>query len=605
MTFANPWGLLALAALPAIVVLHLYQRRFPPLLIGGLHLWGAESDVRRPGRKRERLPITASLLLELLAAALFALVLSRPRFDESRGVEHLVVVLDNSASMQARPPGAGSFRDAAVDEIERRFSRLGRGAVATLIAAGRRPTILAGPAVELKLARGALESWNPSGPSHDLQPSWDLAAQIADQGARILFVTDHLPPKELAAPKAMEIVSVGRPLENAAVTGARWSFDSKRNKGRIDLRVGNFGRRPADVHVRGWKVASGATLFERVLLIEPGGDAALAADVNGGLSEIGIEIGAADDGLAIDNRVTLVEPKVRLVTFAITLGANHSAVRPIRRALSGIQDLQPGSARDAQLVFGSASESPALREDLWWLGIGPIDASETARQGELALAGPYLLEKSHPLLDGVLLSGVVFGGVQPNHFDATPLVCAGRHRLLARLNGTPANAFVLNLDMAKSNLAESPDWPILVKNLVDLCRNARPGLARWNYRLNEEITFRLEPGREESRDPLTLALGTKSRPLARSGFVEVPPLDEAGVYEVRDGERSMGRFAVNFYDPIESNLAALGPGVRDPVAEIPKFAYRLDDPYSWLVAGAIAAILAAVLSDWFVLRKRS
>src|SRR3990172_7221022 len=103
MEFANPWGLLALLSLPAIAVIHLYRRRFPPLQIAGLHLWGIESEVRAAGRRRERLPITATLLLELLAGLLLALLLSRPRLADLDSIEHLVVVLDNSASMQARP----------------------------------------------------------------------------------------------------------------------------------------------------------------------------------------------------------------------------------------------------------------------------------------------------------------------------------------------------------------------------------------------------------------------------------------------------------------------------------------------------------------------
>ena len=83
MSFANPWGLLGLLAVPAILILHLYYRRFPPLLIGGLHLWGVQTQVREAGRRRERLPITASLLLELLAAAVLSLVLAQPRWAES------------------------------------------------------------------------------------------------------------------------------------------------------------------------------------------------------------------------------------------------------------------------------------------------------------------------------------------------------------------------------------------------------------------------------------------------------------------------------------------------------------------------------------------
>src|SRR5580704_5085997 len=251
MTFANPWGLLGLLALPAIVILHLYYRRFPPLLVGGLHLWGVQAQVRQAGRRRERLPITASLLLELLAAVVLSLVLAQPHLAQTRQVEHLIVVLDNSASMQGRPPQQKSFRDAAVEEITSRFQRLPAGSVATLVVTGRRPELLAGPAVPLTKASSALDGWHPGAVAHDFEPAWDLAAQLAQDNGRILFVTNHLPPQQAPTPKAMEIVSVGRPLENTAITAARWNFDPKSNKGRVFLRVANFGKKPADVQVRG------------------------------------------------------------------------------------------------------------------------------------------------------------------------------------------------------------------------------------------------------------------------------------------------------------------------------------------------------------------
>ena len=72
MSFANPWGLLALTALPVIAAIHLFHRRYPRLEVSGLHLWGVAQMTHTPGRRRERLPITASLILELLAALVLA-----------------------------------------------------------------------------------------------------------------------------------------------------------------------------------------------------------------------------------------------------------------------------------------------------------------------------------------------------------------------------------------------------------------------------------------------------------------------------------------------------------------------------------------------------
>ncbi|MGE3315754.1 MAG: BatA and WFA domain-containing protein, partial [Planctomycetaceae bacterium] len=249
MYFGNPWGLLALLSLPAIAVIHLYHRRFPRLEIAGLHLWGLESEVRTAGRRRDRLPITATLLLELLAALLLSLVLAEPRWRDSSSVEHLVVVLDSSASMSAKIGENRTIRDAAIDSLTSRADELPRGSVFSLIVTGRRPTMLAGPAASWDVAKNALTAWRPSAPRHEFQAAWDLAAQLAEDSGQLLFMTDRVPEFDQPVPKRMELLSVGRALENVAITAARWTFDSRVAKGHVFLRVKQFGLRAIDAQL--------------------------------------------------------------------------------------------------------------------------------------------------------------------------------------------------------------------------------------------------------------------------------------------------------------------------------------------------------------------
>jgi hypothetical protein len=170
VTFANPLGFLGLLALPAIVVIHLYHRRFPPLPVAGLHLWGVDTQLHAPGRKRDRLPVTATLLLELFAALILTLVLARPQVGATTGVSHLVVVLDTSASMSAKPPDDVPFRDAAVSVVERRMRALGDRSAVSVILTGPRPVMLAGPAVSWQDAKKKLDAWQPRLARHEFGP---------------------------------------------------------------------------------------------------------------------------------------------------------------------------------------------------------------------------------------------------------------------------------------------------------------------------------------------------------------------------------------------------------------------------------------------------
>ena len=218
MEFVNPWGLLGLISLPTIAAIHLFHRRHPPLYVAGVHLWGVENRLQSAGRRKDRLPITSTLLLELLAALLLTLILSQPRIKDWQGVVHLVVVLDQSASMQGQPADGPDFRTAAANRLKQEFESRGRNCVASLICTGRRPAMLAGPAVDWEEAFAALKDWRPEQPEHDFRPAWDLARQLAENTGEMIFLTDHLPAADAPLPKGMRVISVGRGLDNVAVT---------------------------------------------------------------------------------------------------------------------------------------------------------------------------------------------------------------------------------------------------------------------------------------------------------------------------------------------------------------------------------------------------
>ena len=610
MSFANPFGLLGLLALPAIIVIHLYHQRFPRLMVAGLHLWSAESEMRTAGRRRERLPVTTSLVLELLAALLLSLLLADPRFGELDRVIHLVVVLDNSASMSARPngPQTPSFRDAAVAELKSRVEDLHRGSVVTLILTGQRPTMLSGPAVEWKRAETAIQDWHPSLPAHSFESAWDLGAQLAGEDGQFLFLTDNIVPADVPVPQQMEIVSVGRQADNVALTAAEWTFDPSDNIGRVYLRVRNFGREAADVTVVG-KTES-QTAFRQTLSIAADDEIPLETELPGGLGQLEVRVESVRDTLEVDSSVVLIEPKVRTLTVSNSLEPQTARFRLVDRVLRSSPDLQNGDVNSAHLAIGPADQLPPSRDDLWWLGVGPVDGSEEARQQSKNLIGPYVMEKRHPLLDGIALGGVVWGGVQPLDLAITPLISAGDFPLLSRLSGTRTTAYLMNIDLDRSNLPETPDWPILLTNLVEQRRDNLPGLRRWNYRLNEDIRFRLfeesNVAQTETPQRLTLVHHGQERELVRSAIVEVPPLDEPGVYDIRDGDTSVGRFAVNFFDTDESSLAHLQSGVRQPtLAEsVTSNGIVIDRPFSWIVMLLVLLVMIVALFDWYVLKPR-
>jgi Ca-activated chloride channel homolog len=645
MSFANPWGLLALAALPAILAIHLYQRRFPRWEVAGLHLWTPETIQPLPGRQRERLPITNSLILELLCAFLLAMLLAQPRFGDPEAVSHLVVVLDHSASMSARLPGGTSLRDAAVAEIERRANAAGRNGVVTVILTGERPSLLAGPAIPWSEAAPLVAAWAPSVPRHGFESAWDLGLQLVEKSGRVVFVTDRI-EEEQVTPETLEVVSVGRKLENVALEATRWTFSSVTGKGELFVRVKNVGRKDQSCTVKGQLAgrpvsttpnsppveAAGDTLFEKTVDIAAGSSESLVFEVPGGLRQLRVSLSTAEDGLAIDSVADLVEPKVRTVRVAVTLPAEQGGDL-IRRVLRSLPDVDVTDAADAHLIIAAGGTAPDGATSRWWLGVGgappvlmkPVAAegaapanakpAEEASPGTRDFLGPYLMEKGHPLLDGLTLTGVVWGGARTDlKGDALPLISTGNTPLLSRLGTGRRVAYHLNINLARSNLPETPDWPILLNNLVEQRRADLPGLQRWNYRLGETVRLRLEePAAEAARSDgtppapvpdgdLTLVRGAVKKRIARGNTLELTGTDAPGVYQLLDGEREIGRFAMQFADLEESDLTRLVPGRRDAPSAAESNRIEVESPLPWWLLAGLMLAAALFVADWKSLR---
>lgn len=602
MYFANPWGLLGLLAIPTIAAIHLYQRRYPPMPIAGLHLWVTETPIQAPGRRRDKLPWTRTLLIELLLALFLSIILADPRLGEWDKATHLVAILDHSASMQAQPPGGQSFRDSAIKELEKRFLTLQRKSVITLIRTGFTPVTLIRRGT-LEEARKVLQLWNPTAPRHRFAPAWEeLGQQLVEESGQIVFLTDNLlDPAEL--PQNLEVISFGRQLHNIAFDAARWTFDSLTQKGQLFVRVHNYGNQAAECTVV-FRTRD-QVIAKRPLKISPDTASALELSVPGGISRLTLNLEADEDGTAFDNTIELVEPKIRSVKAAVEF-PKGGVQAELGRVLKITPDVSIVPSEKAQLVFAPASQLPASNPQLWWFGIGPLKNGDDERKASKDIVGPYLIDKRHPLVEGVSLGGIVWGGIQPVKLDLTPIVSAGNSMLLGQLRGTRSTAFLMNVDLSRSNIEESPDWPVLVTNLIEQRRDALPGLRRWNYRLGEVVRFRLYEGNDpDPQASLSISGPQPVRRIPRDTFVEIGELNEPGIYELRQGDQLLGNLAMNFFDPVESDLRGLRPGQRAAIQSGAGSTTQIDNPYTWATWIGSILILVCLFADWFVLRPRA
>ncbi len=108
------WGLLALPVLVGIYWLRTRHRRYP---VSSLMLWLDPQESRQGGTRIDRLRTPLLFFLELIALTLLALAAADPHLPLRESVRPLIVILDDSFSMQAggerlprrREPAGGSL----------------------------------------------------------------------------------------------------------------------------------------------------------------------------------------------------------------------------------------------------------------------------------------------------------------------------------------------------------------------------------------------------------------------------------------------------------------------------------------------------------------
>jgi hypothetical protein len=594
MIFTAPWGLLALLGIPAIIAIHMFRRKFPPRPVAGLFLWQTLRQTPEGGGKMSKLPITASLILECLAALALALILAGARLRPASVNEHLVVLLDDSASMSAANARNESPRDRAVRRVQDEIERLGRSVRVTVVLSGERPAVLAGPAALAIEAKAALEHWKPRSQHHSLALGLRLARELASKTGRLMVFSDAPPDvRGASAIQGVRWLSIGEALPNVGIIDAQRTLTPSEGRGAISLTLGNFSKEPAK---RTLRLVANQEPGKELLLKElelPPGTSSINLPILTGLPAITASLSA--DALLRDNDVTLVEPRPQIVGVENHLPEGR-ARDAVARALGSISTAS--RTEHGQLWFGPAValDQPG-EQSVWRVGFGRAPARLLTPGAPLDFVGPFVPEKRHPLLQGVTLAGVVWAGALPIAAGSVhPIVSSGDHPLIAMLGSRPDEGILFNVDLDKTNLVRAPDWPILISNLVELRRQNLPGPERWNYRAGEWVRARLG---NDPKGPLHFKCGALDRPLPQGRTIEFLAPSNCALLQIMEGKDTLFELGVNFLDENESNLSDRATGeagkLESQISGLRTETGPESDPLFWtlLVVGGLA-----LLGNW-------
>lgn len=535
MSFVFPQFLWALAALVPLVACYFFVGRVRPQQVSSLFLWHLADVVPRAGAKPKQFDRNWLLPLEILILVLLVLAAAGPRRLSADNAPLLAVILDDSFSMQAEQ-GDSSARQRALTAL-RTLLRTETYRAVYFIAAGETPRLLD---LEPQAFSASNEppqiaaAWPCRAGDADLAAALALARRIGGEQARFLILSDQAAAPALE-PNVRQL-SFGVPVANRAFAnavradsgdGAEILFEVMQNGdgGAFELELDNG-------QVQRIRLEGG-----------PGELIAHRLKVNGTGA---VRLSLPQDGLAADNQVQLLHTPQRAIRATLRLG-DKKLQASVARALAATAAVAL-SAEQPHLVISEADEAPAaFGAAAWRLSIERPDHARVYQ-------GPFVMDRGHAVTEGLNLAGTLWAAGTTN-VPGRPLITVGNVVLLGHEPVGNSQHFFLQVDPAKGNLDQSPNWPILFDNLVRMRRAQLPGTAVVNARIGQPVKWRL------ADDTATLVLRHEDgerQELPRNAATLDLPTTRPGLYQVEAttgaGDRSATTLAVNLMRREESDL---------------------------------------------------
>lgn len=538
--FASPFALLGLLTIPALVAIYLLRRKYRQLHVSSLILWTEPRPPAEGGRNLERLQTPITFLLELIALAMLVLAASGPLVHSAGIARPMVVVLDDSFSMQAG--GDSSPRRLAANALlaelkrQRRFS-------ASFVLAGNEPQVLSEDVRSLSEARETLSKWNCTAPSSAIEQATTLALDLGAGRSSVLVLTDT-PPAQPPQNGTVQWWSFGEPRTNVGFANAvRTQVDVHE---RCLLEVNNFSKTPSEVDFMAGLEGNEKPLKALHLKLEPGATHREILNLPEGSPALKATISA--DSLTLDDEVMLL-PTVR-DKLAVRLNiADEKMKALVKRALEATERTR--IVENAPKLTITDSTGQADRPEGEWAM--QIIAEKDAQ----SYTGPFITDYNHPLTEGLSFDGVVWGAGKSEGLVGTPVVSAGNIALLAdmeRLDGGHNIRLRLRPDL--STLQYTMNWPALIWNLVDWRIKEEYGAARPNAVTGEQVEVRVPTN---SGGATIVFPSGKEEPATPSRGLITFTAGERGIYKIIAGNNAYS-VSANTISPAESDLTACGNG---------------------------------------------
>ncbi|GAB4271917.1 MAG: hypothetical protein Kow0029_10060 [Candidatus Rifleibacteriota bacterium] len=578
--FMNPMAFYAAVSLVVVAGIYMFRRQSRDVRVSSLMLWNYVKVPAEGGRKPTLPQTPLVLLLELLILSLFIIAAADPRAIIGEATMPLIVILDDSFSMNAgidktpREEGLDLLNNEVFSKKLYRISLIRAGVFSEFI--GRRD-MQPGEAEQL------IENWRCNSPDGDIDEALKLAAESFNPGTRILVVTDSKPPSELS--ENITWYGFGQPMHNLAITAAnRYSLG---NVDRCFLEFSNFSDNSARLTGKIVDETANRIIENLDMQMAPGSIRRIRFTVKSTKDVIRAEI--ENDGVLFDNKVWLLPVRKRPVKVSTNL-LNGSLKRLIEKTVAASDNAVPESV-EPDIIFTMNQPDYVSEPEAWNFEFAVATSPALAH-------GVVTMDHNHPLCDGLPDVKAAWAIRPEAKITGYPLLSTGDFLLLTiRQSDAGLTKFQMNFCCDYSNLQHTSFWPVLFWNLFSFRQNRFPGPVDYNFRSGMEVAVNTKIGEKEvyvqKPDGKTEKIPVWS---GAGSFIA----DETGLYKIH-AQNASWTISVNLVSARESNLIKRErflPGERQKFAELLKHS---SDVRWWFITPAILLLL---VHQWLINRRR-
>ena len=547
---SNPWGLLALLGIPAILLIHFLQRKAKELPCSTLFLLKQTQKESVNSRKFDKLVSSVPLWMQLLMVLLATVLIIELRYISEKSTQRIAIVLDSSASMSVFKKQALSKILEQVPKLQSTAPNLELWVLDSDISKDR---IYHGDS--LGQLQTEIEKWQPNSSIENGHHSLRVARSLAGNNGAVIYITDSAVQ---SIPYNATVHSIGTPTENVGFTGITFENSSEELIWKASIK--NYSKQPS---YRQWSLLTDQKeqTQARDISLLPGELKVISGPLPKDRKRIQLVL--SDDAFPHDHLLPIINPAPKILNLFNQCSPSFSKfTTKITTQFEGLSTATDAGSADLLLISQNHNEKEfGLKSAIVFL-----ENQETSTH----YLASDITTNDHPLTEGLNWSSLLIS--KETRFTATaldtPLVWAGKVPIIF-LREVPIglrdirSQLIFNFNILTSNADQQEAIALLLYRFINQQRKNKKVLLQQITELRQPLNIvKDREGSKITTEYINLT-GKVISSEKHSPKHEINAPGTIGFYSIKQDDNYLLHASNYFADTREADLSTCASGLLE------------------------------------------